>query len=131
MDSFPPPMFWKSKRLTCEIYEGGTLLDLTTCAYAELLSLVTAIQEIWKVSENPDIWYTVEMKEKKSFFREPTYSIRVACYKLSPNAWKGKQQIRFQTIPHGRSLQTPVVIHPHPTLTHTWRQPVEVIFRFK
>lgn len=121
-------MFLKSKRLKCQLYENEIPIDLSFCEYSELLSLISAIQEIWKEPEFSDSWYVVELKEKKQFFSTPILSIRVSAFTLSPNAWRGKRKLNIHKVSHGRPLGERVRIHPRNTLTHTWKEPVEVVF---
>lgn len=123
-------MFWKPKRFVCDIYENKRPLLLSQCTYSEILSLMNAIEELWKQSpqQNQNIWYTVDLEEKRYFFRRRTPTIKISCFTLQPHSWSGKKQISIDTLQHGQPIGKPVKITPKNTLAHTWSRNMEVVF---
>lgn len=120
-------MFWNPTILKTKVYQNGDEISLTNCSDADLESLADAIFPLWKTPTNSAVWFSVEIYERHYFFKRPTVSIEIECYKRDIGAIDGRWQVSISKMWLEKMKGRRITIFPKDTLYREWRD-MEVEF---
>ena len=121
-------MFWSPKTLKCQIYDNNVLVDLNSCSDDVLEDLSDAVMVHWKTPDKSAVWFDAEIYEKHHFFKHPTISIDIACYKIDAQTIIKRRQIDISRLYIDKMLGKKFKINPISTLIRKWSDNVEVAF---
>lgn len=125
--SFISNMFWNPTVLKTKVYQNGEEISLEKCSDAELESLADAIFHLWKTPTNSAVWFSVEIYERHFFFKRPTVTIEIECYKRDFGSIDGRYQVSVSKMWQEKMKGRRMIITPKDTLFREWRD-MEVEF---
>lgn len=110
------------------LYDNGKEVSIEKYSEAYLRSLLTAINDLWKVEAGSPYWFETDIYEHKKCFQRKITSIHVECYtrNMLENGFKSKYAIPVRY--RRKMFDKPHPLKPEPVGQKQWSNNLEVRF---